>query len=105
MQSYSRHLRPKSPRKIIIRVLEKYVRLVAVTGTSPKVGVAASKLFPRKEKWGPRGLKECPKQLITLSSWWSVLLRKNLFLVFLFFDFFCFLFFYKYIQVAGRLGW
>ena len=40
--------------KIIIRVLEKYVRLVAVTCTSPKVGVAASKLVPRKEKCGPR---------------------------------------------------
>ena len=89
MQSYSRHLRPKSPRKIIIRVLEKYVHLVAVTCTSPKVGVAASKLFPRKEKWGPRGLKECPKQLITLSSWWLVLLRKD----FLFFDFFLFFIF------------
>ena len=50
MQSYSKHLRPKSPRKIIIRVLEKYVRLVAVTCTSSKVGVAASKLVPRKEK-------------------------------------------------------
>ena len=68
MQSYSTHLRPKSPRKIIIRVLEKYVRLVAVTCTSPRVGVAASKLIPRKEKWGPRGLKGCPKQLITLIS-------------------------------------
>ena len=66
MQSYSKHLRPKSPRKVIIRVLEKYVCLVAVTSTSPKVGVVASKLVPRKEKWGPRGLKECPKQLITL---------------------------------------
>ena len=74
MQSYSKHLRPKSPRKIIIQVLEKYVRLVAVTSTSPKVGVSASKLVPRKEKWSPRGLKECPKQLITLSSWWLVLL-------------------------------
>ena len=74
MQSNSTHQRPKSPRKIIIRVLEKYVRLVAVTCTSSKVGVAASKLVPRKEKWGPRGLKECPKQLITLSSYWLVLL-------------------------------
>ena len=75
MQSYSIHLRPKSPRKIIIQVLEKYVRLVAVTCTSPKVGVATSKLVPRKEKWGPRGLKGCPKQLvITLSSYWLVLL-------------------------------
>ena len=35
---------PKSPRKIIIRVLEKYVRLVALTYTSP------SKLVPRKER-------------------------------------------------------
>ena len=51
-QSYSTHLRPKSPRKIIIRILEKYVRLVAVTCTSPKVGVAASKLVSRKEKIG-----------------------------------------------------
>ena len=74
MQSYSTHLRPKSPRKLIIHVLEKYVRLVAVTFTSPKVGVDASKLVPRKEKWGPRGLKGCPKQLITLSSYWLVLL-------------------------------
>ena len=41
---------PKSPRKIIIRVLEKYVRLVALTYTSPKVDVAASKLVPRKER-------------------------------------------------------
>ena len=32
--------------------LEKYVRLVAITSTSPKVGVAASKLVPRKEKIG-----------------------------------------------------
>ena len=41
---------PKSPRKIIIRVLEKYVRLVTYTYTSPKVDVAASKLVPSKEK-------------------------------------------------------
>ena len=56
------------------RVLEKYVRLVAVTCTSPKVGVAASKLVSRREKWGPRGLKGFPKQLITLSYYWLVLL-------------------------------
>ena len=43
---------PKSPRKIIIRVLEKYVRLVALTYTFPKVDVVASKLVPRKEKIG-----------------------------------------------------
>ena len=30
--------------------LENYVRLVAITSTSPKVGVAASKLVPRKEQ-------------------------------------------------------
>ena len=78
MQSYSKHLRPKSPRKIIIRVLEKYVRLVSVTCTSPKVGVAASKLVPRKEKWGPRGLK-----LITLISWWLVqLIQERIFCFF-----------------------
>ena len=52
MLTYSKHLWPKSPRKIIIRVLEKYVRLVAITATSPKVVVAASKLVPRKEKVG-----------------------------------------------------
>ena len=52
MQTYSTHLGPKSPRKIIVRVLEKYVRLVALTYTSPKVDVAASKLVPRKEKIG-----------------------------------------------------
>ena len=39
---------PKSPRKIIFRVLEKYVHLVAPTYASPKVDVAASKLVPRK---------------------------------------------------------
>ena len=44
--------RPKSPRKIVLRFLEKYVRLVAVTYTSPKVGMTASKLSPRKEKSG-----------------------------------------------------
>ena len=43
--------RPKSPRKIVT-VLEKYVRLVAFTYTSPKVDMTASKLFPRKEKSG-----------------------------------------------------
>ena len=74
MQSYRTHLRPKSPRKLIIRILEKYVRLVAVTCTSLKVGVAASKLVPRKEEWGPRGLKGRPKQLIILISYWLVLL-------------------------------
>ena len=58
---------PKSPRKIIYRVLEKYVRLVAPTYASPKVNVAASKLIPRKEKLGPRGLKRFPKYLIILS--------------------------------------
>ena len=42
---------PKSPRKIIVRVLEKYVRLVALTYASPKVDVAASKLVPRKKNW------------------------------------------------------
>ena len=82
MQSYSTHLRPKSPRKIIIRVLEKYVRLVAVTCTSPKVGVAASKLVPRKEKIGSKGLKEFLKELITLSYCWLVLLVSNIFFVF-----------------------
>ena len=50
--TYSKHLWPKSPRKIIIRVLEKYVRLVAIIATSPKAVVAASKLVPRKEKIG-----------------------------------------------------
>ena len=43
---------PKLPRKIVIQVLEKYVRLVAFTYTSPKVDMTASKLFPRKEKRG-----------------------------------------------------
>ena len=33
-------------------VLEKYVRLVAFTYTSPKVDMTASKLSPRKEKSG-----------------------------------------------------
>ena len=51
----------KSPRKIIVRVLEKYVRLVAPTYASPKVDVAASKLVPRKERLGPMGLKRFPK--------------------------------------------
>ena len=40
----------KSPRKIIVRVLEKYVCLVAFTFTSPKLDVDASKLVPRKER-------------------------------------------------------
>ena len=48
--TYSRHLRPKSPRKIITEFLEKYVRLVAITSTSPKAVVAARKLVPRKVK-------------------------------------------------------
>ena len=39
------------------RILEKYVRLVAITSTSPKVGVAASKLVPRKERIGSKGFK------------------------------------------------
>ena len=34
------------------RVLEKYVCSVAITSTSPKAGVAASKQVPRKEKMG-----------------------------------------------------
>ena len=34
------------------RVLEKYVRLVAIKSTSPKAVVAASKLVPKKEKVG-----------------------------------------------------
>ena len=34
------------------RVLEKYVHLVAITSTSPKAGMAASKLVPKKEKVG-----------------------------------------------------
>ena len=58
---------PKSPRKIIYRVKEKYVRLVTPTYASPKVNVAASKLIPRKERLGPRGLKRFPKHLIFLS--------------------------------------
>ena len=56
MLAYSRHQWPKSPRKIVIRILEKYVRLVAITATSPKAVVAASKLVPRKERLGPGGL-------------------------------------------------
>ena len=47
---------PKSPRKIIYRVLEKYVCLVAPTYASPKVNVAASKLIPRKEKFWVLGV-------------------------------------------------
>ena len=57
----------KSPRKIIYRVLGKYVHLVAPTYASPKVNVAASKLIPRKERLGPRSLKRFPKHLIILS--------------------------------------
>ena len=34
------------------RVLEKYVCLVAITSTSQKAGVAASKQIPRKETMG-----------------------------------------------------
>ena len=34
------------------QVLEKYVRLVAITSTSTKAVVAASKLVPRREKVG-----------------------------------------------------
>ena len=52
---------PKSPRKIIVRVLEKYVRLVALTYASPKVNVTASKLVPRKERLGPRGFEKSSK--------------------------------------------
>ena len=51
----------KSPKKIIVQVLEKYVCLVAPTYASPKVDVAASKLVPRKERLGPRDLKRFPK--------------------------------------------
>ena len=58
---------PKSPRKMISRVLEKYVRLVALTYASPKVNVTASKLVPRKERLGPWGMKRFPKQLVVLS--------------------------------------
>ena len=58
---------PKSSRKIIVRVLEKYVRLVAPTYVSPKVDVAASKLVPGKERLDPRGLKRFPKHLSILS--------------------------------------
>ena len=42
---------PKSPWKIIVRVLEKYVRLVALTYASPKVNVTASKLVLEKKDW------------------------------------------------------
>ena len=43
----------------------KIVCLVAITSASPKVGVIASKLFPRKEKMGggPRGFKIISNQL------------------------------------------
>ena len=57
----------KSPRKKFNRLLEKYVRLVALTYASPKVNVTASKLVPRKERLGPRSLKRFPKQLVILS--------------------------------------
>ena len=43
------------------RVSEKYVRLVAITSTSPKAVVAASKLVPRKEKVGSQGFKMISK--------------------------------------------
>ena len=43
------------------RVLEKYVRLVTITSTSPKAVVAASKLVPRKEKVGSQGFKMISK--------------------------------------------
>ena len=58
MLTYSKHLWPKSPRKIIIRVLEKHVRLVAITATFPKAVVAASKLVPGKEKIGSKGFEK-----------------------------------------------
>ena len=60
---------PRSPGKIIDRFLEKYVRLVALTCASPKVTVTASKLVPRKERLGPRGLKRFPKQFVILSHY------------------------------------
>ena len=80
---------PKSPRKLINRVLEKYVRLVALTYASPKVNVTASKLVPRKERLGPRGMKTDFQNnlsflVIILSI--TISIRKN-YIVYLF-DFF-----------------
>ena len=43
--------RPKSSTKIVVRVLEKCVRLVALIYASPKVDVAASKLVLEKKDW------------------------------------------------------
>ena len=63
MLTYSRHQGRIAEENF--PVLEKYVRLVAFTYTSPKVNVVASKLGPRKEKIGSYGLKKkrFPKQL------------------------------------------
>ena len=80
---------PKSPRKMIVRVLEKYVRLVAFTYASPKVNVTASKLVPRKERLGPRGLKRFPKPLVILSYYIDYYCQyKKIFFVYIFFSVF-----------------
>ena len=73
--AYSKHLWPKSPRKIVIRVLERYVRLVAITATSPKAVVAAGKLVPGEGRIGSWGFKKITEA--TYHSWvlyWLVLL-------------------------------
>ena len=95
---------PKSPRKIIVKVLEKHVRLVTLTYASPKVNVTASKLVPRKERLGPRGLKRSPNNLsfivIVLVSTVSVRNFCVCFFVFIFFV--CFFFSFFRVLVTGQ---
>ena len=67
VRTYCTHRGQNRRGKLINRVLEKHVRLVALSYASPKVNVTANILVPRKERLGPTGMKRFPKQLVVLS--------------------------------------
>ena len=102
--------------------MDKNVCLVAITSTSPKVGVTASNLAPRKEKMGSWGVSKLFQINLTFLDVRLVIgVSIDIFLVFLFFVCVfcccCFLvcFFYKNIvtglnvsefnQMYEILGW
>ena len=85
---------PKSPRKIIVRVLEKYVRLVALTYASPKVNVTASKLVLEKKDWVLGVWKDYQNNLSFLVIILIITVSiRNFFVYFFIYFLFCLLFF------------
>ena len=94
---------PKSPRKIIVRVLEKYVRLVALTYASPKVNVTASKLVLEKKDWVLGVWKDFQNNLSFLVIILIITVSLRNFFVYFFYLFFVLSFVFSVFWLRGRM--